>query len=522
MYTTHPKRPKVRLAMWIACWLTAWLPAHAAVPGAQPTIPCGSNEKLSICHARVLSSDAPSDNAERHQATPQARVTDATMDAADNALKAIDLSSFGSSVSTGALRPFLDRLLAGINGLSTSEMDGELTIAYAPNQQFSIDGVLHDAEVADKLLEQYAEADRTAAQERLKRDLGDLADVSLKLTYNHCSSTSGRRVRDHAELLRGLVDGLIDPQVNELLAGAREKRRLALNRVAEIFNRTLPDGTHVSDATWPMVESSGDPALIEEVRSLLLDSDVGQAMLDAHQEFVRSVNESDLRHFYQLVANQPQRYIEVSHRARDPEVGADTTTVKGVWEIPRGSNINGLRKACAKTSDAPNPAGPGLAVNLACYKRYIAREETQLTLATKPRFKIEVTATDVAGNRFVDTGHAVAFETQSDFKATLNLGYSRVLSYVDRPAVADNEPEKAEGSRLDIELAGEYVDKEELLQRRLRATVSLTQRINDDIDAVLALVWASEPEFLGEVDEKLGARAGLRFKIGRTGEASGG
>ncbi len=41
----------------------------------------------------------------------------------------------------------------------------------------------------------------------------------------------------------------------------------------------------------------------------------------------------------------------------------------------------------------------------------------------------------------------------------------------------------------------------------------MTNRLNDNFDAALSFVWASDPEFRDTVDKDFSATAGIRFKV---------
>jgi hypothetical protein len=43
--------------------------------------------------------------------------------------------------------------------------------------------------------------------------------------------------------------------------------------------------------------------------------------------------------------------------------------------------------------------------------------------------------------------------------------------------------------------------------------LALTQRIDNDTSAVVGSVWATKPEFRGEVDKEVTARFGLTFSL---------
>ena len=466
-------------------------------PAKEP--PCNPGEQVGECLLRLAFEDG-------QEQAPQRTVTKTQTD-----LRETDLSTFGSSEVSGSLRPFLETFLAGLNGITSSGDGGELNLTYnSPSQRVSLEAVFHQAMPSEMLLEAYPEASRDQQKEALNKELDDLSDVETKLVFNFASTSGryGRRIQTYANELSALV--------SEVVTGVDfEKKKLQKNAfglVGEVLGEELIRDKSVGEATWSEVKDSGDPALIARVRSLLLDESLRRRIADAHFDFLEVVNRSGIERFYELVANQPQRYLELGGRFRDEEVGESTWSTKFVWEIPAGSNVNGLKSYCKHE-------GYG-AVSLACYNNYLDLAETQDSLNSKDRFKLEIAATGVSAYRFEDPDHDVLIESGSEVKATLAAGYSRVLRYVEIKADATTgEPaKKVEASRFDAEVAGEYVNNEEVFQRRLKATVTLTNRLTDTFDAALSFVWASEPEFRGEVDQEFSVRAGLRLRVGQTGK----
>lgn len=73
-------------------------------------------------------------------------------------------------------------------------------------------------------------------------------------------------------------------------------------------------------------------------------------------------------------------------------------------------------------------------------------------------------------------------------------------------------------SRLDLEAKYESVSGDPLPNDRLVATATFTQSIFSGNGVALSVVYASTPEYLGEVDQEFSARAGFKFMVNKKGE----
>ena len=55
-------------------------------------------------------------------------------------------------------------------------------------------------------------------------------------------------------------------------------------------------------------------------------------------------------------------------------------------------------------------------------------------------------------------------------------------------------------------------------QERLVASLTYTQRINDQFSLPIGVVWANKGEFLGDVDKKVSVNFGLKFRLMKNGD----
>lgn len=487
-----------RAAAVLALILTSCIlsPANAAEE------PCGLQETIVDCLGRrhTAATMEATDVAKLKVAVTQRATAMAAVAGADD-LSVADLAS----LDKGSLRGFLETFLAQIDGVSTSGNEAELKVVYnARNQKVSAEAILHQGEVNDAVLQAYPEDAREDLEKSLNEKLGDADDIEAKIVLNYCRSRGdqrfGRRVKDYADFLRPLVEESITPTL------AKPEVQEALRNPGLALGSLMADGPLVGNMTWGELKATGDIARIEEVRAILLSTAPAEVLFRVHQGFKREIKRSGIANFYKLVANQPQIYLELGGRIRDEAVGPDSWAAKFVWEMPQGRNVNKLIDYCRESGFGP--------VDLACFQQYMTLQETKASLHAKPRWKLEIKGAGIQPWDFRDpVTAAVKIDEPSDTKATLAASYSRVLRFVQVKNPESGELEDVEASRIDFEAAGEYVDNEEVFQRRIKATLTLTNRLNDNFDAALSFVWASDPEFRDTVDKDFSATAGIRFKV---------
>lgn len=69
--------------------------------------------------------------------------------------------------------------------------------------------------------------------------------------------------------------------------------------------------------------------------------------------------------------------------------------------------------------------------------------------------------------------------------------------------------------RFDLEAKHEDVSGDPMKNDRTIAAATLTQNLIDGNVLSFGVVFASKPEYLGEVDKELSARVGLKYKLNK-------
>lgn len=197
--------------------------------------------------------------------------------------------------------------------------------------------------------------------------------------------------------------------------------------------------------------------------------------------------------FSDLVANQPQLTFGLEGRARAPLAGPNQLEAKLTLEIGLGANFNMLKRACGEPE-------------LGCYQRFLAAQGD--LVERRWRFELEASFQETDAYDSPLAGVALHLDRAQSLIAKATLG--NVLSWDE-----DAAGKTVEQNTFALEASYEDVSGDATRQDRFVITGTLAQRVTDDMSLELTAVWANKPEYLGEVDEKLGARAGVRYKFNR-------
>lgn len=449
------------------------------------------------------------------------------------------------------LRDVLSRLIAaaGIPGLS--EEDGKVVFAYnAPSGllgdefKLSLKATAQQGEVYEPLLAAFAEDVRAEKKTAFEDQLGEFDDVLGELTLSRLSERWGREFGFHQDLFQALWDeaaegrGLNQDPLNRFLEALNGPLRCPglpedptgvpfreFAKAIEDFNRTceerepscqrLPPTCPPGNAECERLRESCqacasrcEPTVIADSRRALIASAVETSR--AFLELVAIAEEKGVMEVADLVSNQPQLFLGIKHRDRDGELtGPDETSVEFKWEIGL-RNVNGLRRYCDQPDElrvAPDgqkqPALDCVARFLACSNGDSSCPDGRNLALRSWRASIKGEYTEVDGYDFSpETGIDVVRDGSEAWKVIGALGWQLTT-----------ETDGTGGSRLDFDGGYEDLSDDPMKNDRLVATLTYSQQLAGETAASISLVWANKPEYLGEVDEELGARVGLKWTM---------
>ncbi len=401
--------------------------------------------------------------------------------------------------SASSVRDFLPTFFTSLGLGTVTESDGALTLTFNPDwlkrehAQWSLEARIHDPKPLEKLVMQAAEADRSGIKGSIEDGLEDFDDVEVTATFTHRSDRWGRDFTFHSETAATYLDQAFADPMPALQALADLLGKLGLEAQTQTFGqmRETEAGSQVADQIDAAI--AGASAELEASRAAL----------------VKRLEGSSYFKYATLVDNQPQITITAKGRRRDELVGQDSFTLDVSYEWGR-VNVNRFEKWCADEKRA---------VDLDCLSAYWTKKGTKVENLPRFKFALNWESLDDLDSSF--TPPVASEPTEEPTKAladplTLTLaGSSKAVASLSYGSYLRRDEQGNQLSRWDLEGKYEYVDDQEVRNKRYLASLTYSQRVSDSASATIGIVYASDPEFRGEVNKELSARAGLKFKLDR-------
>lgn len=461
-------------------WILTILALLATVPafGQEPQFLCESKDpSYNDCFSRVL---------HKAEGTVQERVDGGGAKTGENvASKATPEES--PEAATG-LRNFLPNFLGALGLGELSQDDGTLTFTFNPEllswgaSQLSVQTILREATVFDPLVKALPENLREERQASLEKQLDqDFGDVEATLAWTLENQRLGRDYRPHRTLISDLYKNLVSQAAAAAGTSAAQRfvqlqsrfPEISLTKSVEEIRRDKPEQARIFET-----------ALVE-------------AATEAAQRQLALVEATERTGFFRLadlINNQPQVHVTGAYHSRDELVGQDEWSLNGTFEYTF-QNLNRWKKWCGKQT-------PALSEDVTCLEKYF--KEHAGALERSPRFTISGEFGRTSELDFALPADNFAFHLDEIEKTIVSLTYGQYLS-LDKVGNQD--------TRLDVEAKYEDVTGDPMRNERFVSTATVTQRLPNKMSASVTLIYADKPEYRGEVDEEISARAGLRFKI---------
>jgi hypothetical protein len=410
--------------------------------------------------------------------------------------KTTGADSFGSSIAS-TIKDFLPFFGSFIEFASISEDGKAVTFNLNPgSNRLQLQSFVRQPELFSKLGDHFRsdvpEEVRKKTLETLQNGLDDFSDVSAVVTYNFLTAQMGRSMKVAQN--RWLFERLYE------LAGSEAETAEAF-RINNIFNVELRDLNAIDSKITQdtMLKDIDQPKL-----ALVMDKLIAAAR--SRTEVALGVDKS-FAALVDMVNNQNQFYITVSDRLRDELIGPGEFNVKVVYEKGFG-NVAGLKKAlpaCFGNSDKSwaetmSPNG------LSCGEEYRNKIDHWKALRDGNRFSFSAEYTHLEPYHLNRPEEGLRLDQGSSWSAIGKIAYGRYLSM---------NQDGQQSTRLDLSASWESVSDDPNRQDRGVASVTFTQRINDDLSIPIALIYANHSQFKGQVDKDLSAHFGLSYKLAR-------
>jgi len=442
-------------------------------------VPCAQAKTVSDClNEGYLSVSGTSVQAIAAPADDEVR-TAVTSTVSDSSTQGASLSNFLSPflalVDSGELGDEGERIAIQIAAKLLDDLDKDT--------KFQV--IFNEPELFSPLRMQLDDDMMTSTVDRLERSLSDADDLTFKVSWSPVNRTYGRSIEHHRRTLRELFDPVVKGAMG---ASSGELLRETTRTLVDLQERfPSEDGT---DFDFEKIPAEGRQQVF----------DAGRKLGEQNEAVKQAVSSASLFKFGKLLNNQPQIVASASYRSRDEIAGPDETSAEFRYEMGM-VNLNSMRKACSGEADL-----------LACYSGYVEDPKRSASLAAGNRVAFSLEYSDIADSSISLNEGAFSFAQSGATSLMASLTYGRYLWV-----------RGTESARIDLSLMFDQVDNEGITttdpnaavmrQDRFLGSLTYIQRLNDKTGAVLGLTWANKPEFLGDVNESLGARAGLTYKI---------
>jgi hypothetical protein len=229
--------------------------------------------------------------------------------------------------------------------------------------------------------------------------------------------------------------------------------------------------------------------LVEVIRRAMRAAEAVEDELDDQLERTGFYDLAD------LLNNQPQLSAQFGVEVRRDLVGPNQ--ISGIVRYEGGfTNMNGLRRACL--------AGTGAIISLNCLRSYTKAPGNQAALKRGDRFFVTAAYARRQDYAITLAGDGVGLVLPGTWDLSGEVGFGRYVAF--------NRVGEQIGR---IDLSAEYVHHEDdpARQNRFVGKVTYTQRVSESLSLAAGVSYASKPEFLGDVERKVNANFGLRYKL---------
>jgi hypothetical protein len=410
------------------------------------------------------------------------QIVEGTVNAAESAVAAKNTGDSASTIND--FLPLLRALLetGGFAGQDGDKLGFEWSnpLNLPPQHQNKLIAKLVKSELhqplKDALRAAALEDQVSALEDRI--DEGD--DISFGFSYSPASQRYGRDPELHATLLSGLLKqaDTVDPEARE-----------AARPFNDMGTQLIDGGLQPADLRKPFK----DIPITPEQRTQYMR--LAEAAIFAEHKSIRALAERLQKvGFYgllDLINNQPQWSLTAEYHARDEAVGPDEFKAELSYEMGL-VNVNTYRTASCGETDA-----------LLCLENYLSEHVDDLKASNRVTFKADYSKLQRLNFSLPGTT-LFAFSEKPVERFSLSAAFGRYLG---------KEVSSRTRARVDVSIGYEDFSDDPARQDRGLATATFTYPVAEGFYLSVGAIYATKPEFRGDVDEELSARAGFTYKV---------
>ena len=352
----------------------------------------------------------------------------------------------------------------------------ESNVRFPPGDgaRFKLGALVRRPTVLKEISDGLPAATRTARTEALKKQIGDLDDVRLGITWNLENASYGRSIENS----RGLYDTYFRKLVQDPGVDAARLKKVALLNELASLKQVQPACTTMTFKCF-VVEGEARRLFDLAVNASRTSSELLEA----------KIKDAGLDSFLDLISNQPQLMIEAAWNIRDELAGPSEGSIQLRYE--KGfATVNGLRSFCAKQSIAQD--------DVACLQKYVGSKGGSVASGKRAFVTAEVSKRNPYS--LILPEDSLSIIRPRVWGGSVSAGFGLYV----RPSQA---------GRLDVAAEAMFYDKDPVRPNRATINATYTQKLSDGMTLAAGISWASKPEFLADVDKKLSATVGLRYRL---------
>jgi hypothetical protein len=399
-------------------------------------------------------------------------------------------------LSQGGRLDLLRRAFVGLGIGQVTGEEGQLVFNFNPDAlhlesfgQFSPRIIVHQAAIdgtLDEHIDTLDEGLRTPARDDLKKNLGDLDDVEYALRWTP-------KAFEPAADLKEVASALLDAAVEANLSGIGNKTSEAKAIIAKALG--VSSDTDLFAQSISMVDVCGNTtarATLEgAVQELRTDIPLANAKLE------KDLGLNGFTRLADLIEGNPRLVVSGNYRQRSGAAGPDTMSVDVTYQWGQVSYRAAKRLAKEK----------GIASLNADFLDAYFEDHGRLEGAA-PLFSLVGSYAETNSFLVPIAGVNDPFRRDAGHKLSIKGTAARYFG-------------GGRDRKLEFTAAYDDVSNDASLQDRFVADLTWVEKLSDTLaqavggsEFVASLVWANKPEFLGDVDQDFGLRAGLKWSLG--------
>lgn len=333
------------------------------------------------------------------------------------------------------------------------------------------------------------EAELTAEREMLKNGIASSDDISIIVSASPDIGDTGRNPSLHPKLFEALLAASVGSNARFELA-----QRAYHSLLKELREKTRTTATPFDEGQ--LDSEAGFGAVPDADRELVIFA-YEQMEKASHSDLV--IVRENLRNsgFYtalELLSNNPQWNFVANYRARDEVTGPDELSASVTYEIGWPS-LKSARKEMQCGDDTCLASR---------FSSFLTSSSTKKMRNAAPRFSFSLSYTERARYEFLLPSSTFQYSRESSQSIVGSLSFGMFLS---------GSSGDAARVRMDLSASYEDVSDDPAKHDRGVANLTFTYPVGTGMFLSIGAVYATRPEYRGEVDKEFNARAGLLYKF---------